>query len=55
MFPFIFEWVWDAGHCIFFGAMWYVVIILTLGLSYCLFKAAKDTAAGGDHDHTDHH
>jgi hypothetical protein len=53
MFPFIFEWVWDAGHYIFFGAMWYVILILTCGLSYCLIKTVKDTMAGGGHD--DHH
>lgn len=47
MFPFIFEWVWDAGHCIFFGGMWYVTIILFFGLSYCIGKSVKDTIADG--------
>ncbi len=51
MFPFIFEWVWDAGHYIFFGAMWYVIMILTLGLSYCLGKTVKDTLKGSNDDH----
>ncbi|MBU1170639.1 MAG: hypothetical protein KKD44_13845 [Proteobacteria bacterium] len=50
MFPFIFEWVWDSGHYIFFGAMWYVICILTVGLTYCLVKTVKDTLAG-DNDH----
>jgi hypothetical protein len=54
MFPFIFEWVWDSGHYIFFGAMWYVVIILTVALTYCLVKAAKDSASGDGH-HDGHH
>jgi hypothetical protein len=43
MFPFIFEWVWDAGHLLFFGAMWYVIAILTIGLSYCFIKSIKDS------------
>lgn len=51
MFPFIFEWVWDAGHYIFFGGMWYVVIILSLGLSYCLIKTIIDTMKGKENDH----
>lgn len=55
MFPFIFEWVWDAGHYIFFGAMWYVIFILACGLSYCLIKTVKDTMAGDGHGHDEHH
>ncbi len=51
MFPFIFEWVWDAGHIIFFGGMWYVVLILNFGLSYCLFKTIKDTMKGDKDNH----
>ncbi len=54
MFPFIFEWVWDEGHIMFFGAMWYVILILASGLGYCLIKAVKDTLAGG-HGPQDHH
>ena len=55
MFPFIFEWVWDEGHLIFFGAMWYVILILTTGLGYCLVKAAKDSLSGDGHGHDSHH
>ena len=55
MFPFIFEWVWDAGHFVFFGAMWYVILILGCGLSYCLVKSARDAMSGKNHDHQDHH
>jgi hypothetical protein len=58
MFPFIFEWVWDAGHIMFFGAMWYVILILGVGLGYCLVKTVRDTLAGpshGGHDSTGHH
>jgi hypothetical protein len=54
MFPFIFEWVWDAGHYMFFGAMWYVILILSTGLTYCLVKSIKDTKSGGDHPNDSH-
>lgn len=51
MFPFIWEWVWDAGHYMFFGGMWYVLIILTVGLNWCIFKALKDTKEGKGSGH----
>lgn len=53
MFPFVWEWVWDAGHYMFFGGMWYVLIILSVGLNWCIYKALKDTkeGKGGGHDH----
>lgn len=43
MFPFIFEWVWDIGHVLFFGGLWYAVGILGAGMAYCIAKAAYDT------------
>ncbi|HKJ98922.1 MAG TPA: hypothetical protein VJ959_08375 [Desulfotignum sp.] len=43
MFPFIFEWVWDIGHLLFFGGLWYAVGILGAGMAYCIAKAAYDT------------
>lgn len=62
MFPFSFEWVWDAGHYLFFGGMWYTIIILSLGMTFCLVKTIVDTAGGkggvghhGDDDHRNSH
>ena len=43
MFPFIFEWVWDIGHLLFFGGCWYDIGILGAGMTYCIAKAAYDT------------
>jgi hypothetical protein len=28
MFPFNFEWIWDAGHMVFMGGLWYALSIL---------------------------
>ena len=39
MFPFNFEWIWDAGHMLFMGGLWYALSILGLGLTYCIIKA----------------
>ena len=25
MFPFSFEWIWDAGHMVFHGGLWYAL------------------------------
>lgn len=46
MFPFCWEWVWDVGHYLFFGGMWYTIIILSLGMTYCLGKTVVDTLDG---------
>lgn len=53
MFPFSFEWVWDMGHYVFLGGMWYAIIILTLGMGYCISKAVLDTffSDGEDNHH----
>ncbi|MCG8472267.1 MAG: hypothetical protein MI742_10460 [Desulfobacterales bacterium] len=52
MFPFVWEWVWDVGHYIFFGGMWYALIIISVGMSWCIYKALKDTKEGkGGHHH----
>ncbi len=51
MFPFSFEWVWDAGHILFHGGLWYALGILGAGMGYCIMKAAKDTAEGKGGDH----
>ncbi len=46
MFPFSFEWVWDMGHCLFIGGMWYTIAILSAGLGFCLLKTIADTVSG---------
>lgn len=54
MFPFLFEWIWDAGHMLFMGGLWYALAILGMGLTYCVIKAAYDTSKGqanGNHHH----
>ncbi|MBF0100466.1 MAG: hypothetical protein HQK77_06110 [Desulfobacterales bacterium] len=52
MFPFVFEWVWDEGHLMFFGGMWYAIIILGLGMTYCMIRAILDcTKQDQDHHH----
>ena len=43
MFPFSFEWVWDIGHVVFMGGLWYAVSILGAGMTYVIVKAAIDT------------
>ena len=41
MLPFIsFEWVWDAGHIVFHGGLWYALNIIGIGMTYCIAKAA---------------
>ena len=32
MFPFSFEWIWDMGHLVFHGGLWYALTILGLGM-----------------------
>jgi hypothetical protein len=41
MFPFNFEWIWDAGHLLFMGGLWFALSII-LGVTYCLIKAVFD-------------
>jgi hypothetical protein len=54
MFPFIsFEWIWDMGHIVFMGGLWYAVSILGIGMTYCIVKAVIDTQKGDDGGH--HH
>ena len=55
MFPFSFEWAWDAGHFLFFGGMWYTVTILGIGMTYCVAKTIADTLGlGGGSGHGHH-
>jgi hypothetical protein len=53
MFPFSFEWLWDAGHLLFMGGLWYALAILGLGMTYCIIKTVIDLSKGngGHHDH----
>jgi len=44
MFPFSFEWIWDMSHMVFHGGLWYALSIMGLGVTYCIIKAAYDTA-----------
>ncbi|MEW6673362.1 MAG: hypothetical protein AB1427_16795 [Thermodesulfobacteriota bacterium] len=52
MFPFNFEWIWDMSHMVFMGGLHYALAIISLGLAYCVIKAAYDTykSKGGHHD-----
>lgn len=42
MFPGIFEWVWDAGHLIFFGIFWMVIAALILGIVLAISKTLAE-------------
>ena len=54
MLPYItFEWVWDMGHCVFHGGLWYALSVIGMGMTYCVIKSIVDTAKGGDTHH--HH
>ena len=48
MFPFSFEWVWDTAHVVFMGGLWYALIIIGLGLGYCISKAGEETDSEGE-------
>jgi hypothetical protein len=52
MFPFSFEWIWDMGHMVFMGGLWYTLTILGLDMTYCITRAVIDaTKHNGDHGH----
>ncbi len=53
MLPFSFEWVWDVGHLVFHGGLWYALNIIGLGMMFCLFKTVVDTMK--DKDSCGHH
>lgn len=57
MFPGFFEWIWDGGHVVFMGGLWYALTIIGLGLTFCILKAAIETAQGkgGGHGDDAHH
>jgi hypothetical protein len=52
MLPFIsFEWVWDVGHYVFHGGLWYALSVIGMGMTYCIIKSVIDTKKGGDSHH----
>ena len=52
MLPFSFEWIWDAGHLVFHGGLWFALTVLGLGMTYCIIKAVQHAGKGnGDHHH----
>jgi len=38
MFPFVFEWGWDAGRLIFMGLLYLVLGVIGLGLLYAFVR-----------------
>ena len=51
MIPTSFEGIWDMGHIVFMGGLWYALTILGIGMTYCIVKAAIDTLKGDDGGH----
>ena len=51
MFPFSFEWIWDMGHMVFHGGLWYALSILGLGITYCIIKTIVVTSKGNGEPH----
>ena len=51
MHPFAFEWVWDMGHLVFHGGLWYALNILGIGITYCVIKSIIDMRNGESGDH----
>ncbi|MBF0552511.1 MAG: hypothetical protein HQK60_18520 [Deltaproteobacteria bacterium] len=43
MFPFCFEWHWDAGHFFFMGLFYLVLTVVGSGMAYCIVKTFIDT------------
>ena len=39
MFPFNFEWVYDMGHFVFHGGLWFALSVIGMGMTYCVIKA----------------
>lgn len=40
------------GHMVFHGGLWYALSVIGLGMTYCVIKAAIDTAKSeGGHHH----
>jgi hypothetical protein len=46
MLPFSFEWVWDMGHMVFHGGLWYALSVIGMGMAYCVIKTVMDASKG---------
>ncbi len=53
MFPFVFEWQWDAGHYIFLGLFYLALTIIGAGIGYVIVKTVLQSLglAEEPHDH----
>ncbi len=51
MLPFSFEWVWDMTHIVFHGGLHFALNVISIGMAYCIIKAAYDTIKGNGHGH----
>lgn len=49
MWPTIFEFSWDTGHMIFFGAFYAVVIVLATSVTYAVARSIVDMFNGNRH------
>ncbi len=52
MFPFSFAWVWDGGHLVFMGGLWYALGIIGMGMTFCVVKSIFDIFS--KEENTDH-
>ena len=52
MFPFVFEWQWNADHGIFLGLLYLALIIIAGGLTYALAKTWIEFPKSEDHAET---
>ena len=50
MFPFNFEWNWDASHVIFMGGLWYALLIIVAGVTWVVVKSARESMKDDDED-----
>lgn len=46
MLPFSFEWVWDSGHILFHGALWFALNVIGIGMTFVIGKSVYDTFKG---------
>jgi len=44
MLPFSFEWIWDMGHIVFHGGLWYALSIIGIGLIVACFSKTVSQA-----------
>lgn len=51
MLPFSFEWVWDMGHILFHGGLWFALNVIGIGVTFCVVKAVYDTMKGNSTNH----